>query len=193
MLRKKYEFRPDRMESSALSKLYLTKKQRYSLLKWFLYATLLVLLSLVQDVIMSRVHIRNATTDLVACGILLICMHNDADSGSRFAVAGSLFYYLSGTAPGPQVILLLTAIGCLFNIFRSSYLRRGMLSTLLCTSAALAVYKLVIFALAVFLGNSSPERLTVFGVSCLLCVAVLPLLYPFVVSIGKIGGESWKD
>ena len=193
MLRKKYEFRPDRMESSALSKLYLTKKQRYALLKWFLYATLLVLLSLVQDVIMSRVHIRNATTDLVACGILLICMHNDADNGSRFALAGSLFYYLSGTAPGPQVIILLTAIGCLFNIFRSSYLRRGMISTLLCTCVALAVYRLIIFALALFLGNSTPDRLPVFITGWLLSIAVLPLLYPLVVSSGKIGGESWND
>ena len=193
MLRKKYEFRPDRMESSTLSKLYLTKKQRYSLLKWFLYAVLLVLLSLIQDVIMSRVHFRDATTELMACGILLICIHNDADSGCRFALLGSLFYYLSGTAPGPQIILLLTVIGCLLNIFRSSYLRRGAISTLLCTAAALAVYKLIIFALAVFLGNSTTERLPVFVMSYLLCAAALLPLYPFVVSIGKIGGEAWKD
>ena len=48
MAREKYEFKPDNVGTGLLSKLYLTKKQRQALLKWLLYALVLLVLQDVQ-------------------------------------------------------------------------------------------------------------------------------------------------
>ena len=72
MARRKYEFKPDKEGSGILSKLYITRRQRLTLLRWTLYALVILVLSLVQDVILSRIGIRGATTDLVPAGILLL-------------------------------------------------------------------------------------------------------------------------
>ena len=45
LFKKKNEFRPDKTHSGALSKLYITKKQRAALLKWLLMALVMVALS----------------------------------------------------------------------------------------------------------------------------------------------------
>ena len=42
---KKNEFKPDKPQSGVLSKLYLTRKQRQSILKWLLYSLVLLVLS----------------------------------------------------------------------------------------------------------------------------------------------------
>lgn len=193
MPRRKYEFRPDRTETGILSILYLTKKQRLSLLKWFLLSALIVLLSVIQDVIMSRVSIFGSTTDLVSCGILLLCMILEPDKGSIFALFASAFYYFSGSAPGPQVIILLTLIGALFSSFSRSYLRSSFLATFLCAAAAVIVYELIVFAMGVFLGSTIPSRFGIFLGCGVLSAAVIPLLYPITHSIAKIGGDAWKE
>ena len=51
MARKKFEFRQDKTGPDLLSKLYLTQKQRLSLVKWSLFALVILVLSLLQDVI----------------------------------------------------------------------------------------------------------------------------------------------
>ena len=71
---KKYEFKPDKPNAGLLSKLYLTQKQRKSLLKWTIYGLLLVFLSVLQDVLLCRISIFGATTELVPCGICLQTM-----------------------------------------------------------------------------------------------------------------------
>ena len=53
LFKRKHEFKPDRTEDGTLKKLYLTPKQRKRLLKWCLVSMFLVLLSLVQDVVLS--------------------------------------------------------------------------------------------------------------------------------------------
>ena len=45
LFRRKYEFKPDRMEGGTLKKLYLTPIQRKRLLKWGLISAVLVVLS----------------------------------------------------------------------------------------------------------------------------------------------------
>lgn len=193
MARKKYEFRPDRTDSGILSKLYLTKKQRLSLVKWLLLAALVVLLSVVQDVVMSRVSILGSTTDLVSSCILLLCMILEPNQGCVFALIASLFYYFSGTSAGPQVIILLTGIGSVFSIFRRSYLRSSFPATILCAIVAIVVYELLIFALGVFLGSTIGSRFGIFLGCGLLSAAVMLPLYPVARAIAKIGGDAWKE
>ena len=72
---KRNEFKPDKPRSGVLSKLFLTQLQRRSLLKWGIYALLLLVLSVVQDVLLCRVRLFGATTELVPCTIFLICLY----------------------------------------------------------------------------------------------------------------------
>lgn len=193
MFGRKYEFKPDRTDSGILSKLYLTKQQRKTLFKWVLLAVALVALSLLQDVVLSRVRIFGATPDLMACGILLCCMLFDPDVAAVFGLVSSMLYYFSGSAPGVYSIALLTGLGVLLCIFRRSYLQRGFSATFLCTAAGVLVYEIVVFAIGLFLGNTLLSRFWVFGLCGILSVAAIPALYPIFLSISNIGGESWKE
>lgn len=193
MLRKKYEFKPDRTDSGTLNKLYITKKQRLSLLKWFLVGSCLLVLSLLQDVVMSRVQIFGATTDLVAGGILLCCMLLSVDASAAFALCASTGFYFAGFAPGVYTIALLTALGVFSNILRHSYLRKSIFSVVLCAGVALMVYELAVFLIALFLEYTTLARIGVFCMGGLVTVAVMPAMYPVFLSVSKIGGESWKE
>ncbi|MBE6976766.1 MAG: hypothetical protein E7439_06205 [Ruminococcaceae bacterium] len=193
MLRKKKEFKPDRTDSGTLSKLYITKKQRLALLKWFLFGLCLLILSLVQDVVMSRVSIFGSTTDLVCGGIFLICLLISVDDCAVFGLIASVVYYFAGFSPGVHCILLLTGLGVMINIFRHSYLRKGLFSIVLCAGLALMLYELAIFFLALFLQQTGFQRLGISLLRGVLTMAVLPFLYPIFVSISKIGGETWKE
>ena len=120
LFRRKYEFKPDKTESSAIKKLYLTPTQRKRILKWVLVGTVLLVLSLLQDAVLSRISIYGATFDLVACGILVAGMLFDPDVTAIFALTGSTLYYFSGTAPGVYTIALLTALSVFLWMFRCS-------------------------------------------------------------------------
>jgi len=193
MFGRKYEFKPDRPHSGTLNKLYITRKQRLGLLKWLLLAFVLLLISLVQDVITSRVSFFGATTDLLCCAILMACIMQDPETGCVFALISSLLYHFSGSAPGSYVIALLTCLGILVSIIRQCYLRKGFGSTMLCTGGAIFVYELALFSIGVFLGQVPLSRLRYFCITAGISLAGMPLLYPIFLSIGKIGGESWKE
>lgn len=193
MLGRKKEFKPDRQDAGALSKLYLTKKQRLSLLRWFLIGLFLLGLSLVQDVVLSSLRPFGTTTDLVAGGILLCVMLLNVDSGAVFALCSAAVYYFAGFAPGVHTIALLTALGIFFNILRHSYLRKDVLSVLACAGAALMVYELLVFFVALFLEQTMFARFGIFILGGLLTVAVMPVMYPVFAAVTKIGGESWKE
>ena len=193
MWRKKNDFKPDRMGSGFLNKLYLTQRQRLSILKWTLYALFLVLLSLIQDVVLCRLSIRGATTDLVSASILLLCIMLPTDTCAIFALISTILYYFSGMAAGPYSILFLTALGIFMNILRYSYLRKGFGSSLVCAGCALMLYELLLFITGLFLAHTTAGRFTAFCVTGGISVAIMPLLYPIFLSIGKIGGESWKE
>ena len=193
MWKRKYEFKPDRTDSGTLKKLYLTKRQRRVLYKWALLGLALVVLSLLQDVVLSRVSIYGATFDLMAAGILLCCMFFDTDVTAVFALVSSVVYYFSGTAPGVYSIALLTVLGILLCIFRRSYLQRCFSSTILCAGVGVVAYTLMVFVIGTFLGSTIPARFGVFCLRGLLSVTVLPLLYPVFLSISNMGGESWKE
>ena len=192
-MRKRYEFRPDPTGTSWKNRLYLTKKQRLSLLKWSLYGVLILLLSLIQDVGMSRVKIWGGTTDLVACGILLICLLQSPDSGGIFALVSSALYVFSGSAQGYYCIVLLTFLGVILNILRHALLSKRFRSIFLCMIVGLMVYELAVFAFGVFLGNTYAGRMFVPLATGALSIVAVPVIYPVAFLIGKIGGEKWKD
>ncbi len=193
LFKRKQEFRPDKEQKNILSKLYLTRKQRARLFKWLLMALTLVLISVVQDVILSRANIFGTTTDLVPLALIMVCIMLDSEVGSVFMLVGSSLYYFAGNAPGTYVIVLLTALGILVGILRQNFLRYSFGTVALCTAVTMLLYETVIFAIGFFLGQTTGPRFGLFLLAAVLSLVAIPILYPIFTAIGKIGGETWKD
>lgn len=169
------------------------QKQRQVFLKWSLYALMLLVLSVLQDAVLSRMRLFGGTTDLLPCAIFLICVMEGAEEGCVFSLLASLFFYFSGSAPGAYVIVYISFLALGMAVFRQSYLRRGFSAAMLCLLTAMTAYEFLVFFTGLFLGQTVPARWSVFLVTALLSMAAAPALYPIIRSIGKIGGETWKD
>lgn len=193
MARRKYEFRPDKSQTSLLNKLYLTPTQRLKILRWVLYALMLVLLSVIQDVILSKVHLFGATTDLVPCAIILICVVLGAEASAVFSLIAALLYQFSGTAPGYYVIALIPILGIFAAVARQSFFRKSLSSTLLCSCSAVVLYEISIFAFGLLFQNTSLIRVVRFLITSGLSLLSYPILYPLTTAVEKIGEKTWKD
>ena len=192
-LRKRYEFKPDPGEQSILNQLWLTPKQRHTLLKWVLYSLFLLVLSLVQDVVLIRFPVSGATAELMVAGILVISLLQTPETGGLFALIGSLLFYCTGSTPGAHSVVTLTFLSVLLNLLRHALLSRRFRSVFLCAAAGVMIYETVVFVVALFLEQTYMARAGVFLTAGLLGVATIPFVYPLAFLIGKIGGESWKD
>ncbi len=190
---KKYEFRPDPEGSGDFGKLLLTKQQRRTLLRRSLNALVCLVGLLLQDVLLSQIQIFGATPDIVPCLILMVCVMQGAEVGSVFALTAACLYYFSGSAPGPFVIPVLVAIAVFLVIFRQSYLKQGFLTIFVCSAAGMIVYELCLFVIALFLERTMLGRIGIFVATALLSLAVVPPVYPILMSIGKLGGDTWKE
>lgn len=188
---KKYEFKPDKPYSGFWEKLLLTRAQRKSVLKWSLYALVLVVLSVLQDVLLCRVRLFGATTELVPCGIFLICLLEGIDKGSVFALIASLLYLFSGTAAGVYSIVFITALAVGATWLRQSYLQSGFGAAMICTGLAMLVYELAVFAIGAFLGLTTLGRVGSFCLTAVLSMVVAPAIYFVLTAIG--GGDIWKE
>lgn len=188
-----YEFRPDKLQATFLKTLYLTKLQRQILLKWALFAVLCMTALTLQDVIMARITIFGATTDLLPCVILLTAVTLGSEEGSIFALVASLFYFFAGTAPGPYAVALLPIFGIVGALFRENYWRRGLASDVLCAAIAMMLYEISVFGLGIFSELTNWYRWHIFLITGVLSVLVMLPLYPLVSKIGAIGGETWKE
>lgn len=186
---KKYEFKPDKPRAGLLSKLFLTQKQRQNLLKWALYALVLVVLSVLQDVLLSRVRLFGGTTELVPCGIFLICVLEGLEKGSVFSLIASLLYLFSGSAAGTYSVVFITGLAVFVTAFRQSFLQHGFSAAALCTAAAMLLYELAVFAIAVFLGAAQLTSFPAVLVTSLITLPAIPVLYPVFLAIG---GKQWE-
>lgn len=183
---KRYEFKPDKPRSGTLSKLFLTRLQRRSLAKWGLYALLLLILSVLQDTLLCRVHLFGATTELVPVGIFLICLAEGGETGSVFSLVASCLYLFSGTAAGYHSIVLLTGLSVGVTLFRQSYLQKGFAADLLCTVFAVVVYEMTVFFIAVFLNMTTLGRIFTHFLTGVYSAAFAPVLYFLVRGISTI-------
>lgn len=188
-----YEFRPDKLQASFLKTLYLTQQQRKILLKWSLFAVLCIAALTLQDVIMARVTIFGATTDLVPCVILLTAVTIGSEEGGVFALIAGLIYFFAGTAPGAYSVALLPIYGLAGALFRENFWRRGLASDVLCAAIALVAYEMTVFGMGIFSELTNWYRWHIFLITGVLSVLVMLPLYPLVNKIGAIGGETWKE
>lgn len=192
MAKRKYEFQPDRPQTSILEKLYLTKQQRTTLLRWTLHALVVLALSLIQDVMLCRMSIFGATTDLVPGAIFTLCVLLGSERGCVFAlVAGALFEF-SGSGPGFHAIALIPAIAIGFSMLQQALLRKGTSSDLLTSTVAIMVYELAIFAIGVATGETAMFRLVSAAATGVMTVICSYALYPIFTAIEKIGGYTWN-
>ena len=193
MAKRKYEFKPDNLRATLANKLYLTPKQRLTILRWFLFVVLLIVASVLQDVILCRFQLFGATTDLVPCVIILSCMIMGANTSAIFVLLAALGYQASGSAPGYYVVPLIVFLSLLLSLFRESFLRKTFSSVMLSAGVAVLVYEMLLFVVGLVLGNTRPDRWIVFLITGGLSLVSLPILYPIVKTIAKIGGELWKE
>ena len=189
----KFEFKPDPTGADPMKVFHMTGLQRHRMAKWILYALLLLAALLVQDTMLSRIRIAGATTDLVACVILLVGIVEGPEEGGLFALLGSIFYYFSGSAPGVYVVTLMSAVCIFAALFRQAYWSQSFSSAVLCTGVALLAYELALMVVGIFLNLTVWNRMGVFILTALLSTLVLLPLYPLVRVIGQIGGEPWKE
>lgn len=187
------EFKPDPQTATWVKTFHLTIQQRLQLAKWALYILTIVLCLVVQDVIMSRVRLFGATTDLAVCAILLITVIEGTDTGSLFVLIASTLYYFSGSAPGAYVIALMSFLGVAAVLLRQLYWHRSKGSIVLCTGIALMLYEIGLFVVGIAIGLTLPSRLIYFILTGVYsCLALIPL-YSVIYKIGLIGGNTWKE
>ena len=189
---KKYEFKPDKPRAGLLSKLHMSRQQRLGIIKWLLYSLLLLMLSVLQDVILCRFRFFGATTDLVPCGIILVCIIEGMNSSCIFALVAACLYQFSG-GPGYYCIALIVVLGIFISYFRQNFLQPGFSAAMLCMAVALLIYELVVFAAGLLQGITLPSRFTLPLYTALLTLVASGLLYPLTRAIGSIGGEKWKE
>lgn len=188
-----YEFKPDPKGTNFLKRLYMTRLQRMTLLKWGTYALTGVALLVIQDVIMSEMRISGATTDLPVAFILLVGLYEGLENGSVFTLAAALFYWFSGSAPTPVCVGLLCVLNVFIGLFRQMYWNRSFGSLTLCAGISVMLYEMLLFALGLFQGLTIMDRVGVFALTgAFTCITMLPM-YPLVRVISKIGGESWRE
>ena len=192
-LSKQSEFKPDPRQNSLSGLFHVTQLQKQRMLKWALYVLTGILLLTIQDVIMSRVSIFGATTDLPVVNILLITVIEGVDVGSLFVLFASTIYYFSGSAPGPYCIGLLCAVGIIATLLRQAYLRRTKASIVICAGIALTIYEMGLFVVGIGLGLTRWDRVFSFLITAGYSFGVMVLLYPLINKIGLIGGTTWKE
>lgn len=191
--KKRNEFRPDPTSSTWLKTRKLTRQQKLRLLKWVLYALIVMMCLVIQDVIMSQFRLFGATTDLAVGAILLITVIEGTEVGSLFVLIASSLYWFSGSAPTPICIALLTAFGIGATMFRQMFWHRSRGTLTLCACLALTAYELGLFVTGVMQGLTYFGRLPSFLLtSAYTCLVMIPL-YTLVYKTGLIGGNTWKE
>lgn len=192
-MKRERSFRPDKVGTTILHKLYISPSQRRTIIKWSLYSAVLILISVIQDVMLSNVRLFGATTELVPCAIFLIAVLEGAEGGAVFTLVASWVYLHTGTPAGPYCIVFITALGLGVSMFRQAYLQRGIGTAVLCVAVCMLVYELAVFGIGVFLGETYGYRVLGFVITALTSVVAVPVLYPLFLRIQAIGGEIWRE
>ena len=188
-----YEFKPDPKGTNYLKRLYMTRLQRLTILKWATFAMTGILMLVIQDVIMSQVRFSGATTDLPVAFILLVGIYEGLENGSVFTLVSSLFYWFSGSAPTPICVAVLCILVILIGLFRQLYWHRSFGSIAMCVSIAIMLYEMILFVIGLMSGLTILPRVSVFALTGgITCITMLPM-YPLVRLISKIGGVLWKE
>ena len=131
--------------TTLMGKLFLTPRQRQTVLKWFLFSLVYLALQVLQDVVFSRVQVLGGCPDLVPGYLLLVCLTQGPGSGGLFALLAGVFRCLSGAVLGPVSLLVVTCSGVLLSAFRGGYLQRRFWPVMLCAWAGVLLHQGLMF------------------------------------------------
>lgn len=190
---KKHEFRPDRRRGRQLDTLWPTPRQQLRILRWILYGLLCLVGLVLQDVALCRIRVLGGCTDLLPALVMTVAAVSGAHSGSVFALVAAVAYFFSGSSAGTYVIAVLTAAAVGVSIFRQAFLRRGFWAVMLCLVLGMTAYEMAVFAINLFLKLTVPARAGAALATAGLSVLCVPVCYPVVLAIGKLGGEAWGE
>ncbi len=116
-----------------LDKLYITPRQWMHILRWTLYALLVLLAMMVQTVVLGNRTVLGAKPDFVPVVIVCVCLREGAERGGLFALLASFFWYLSGADQGSMAIAVLTVLPVLGSVLLRSTLTNRFLPCLFFT------------------------------------------------------------
>ena len=177
-----------------LQKLRITKKQGRTLLKWVLYAAVLVVIVVVQGVILSRLPLFGAKVNLLPCYVMCVCIVEGADRGGVFALFASLVWALSGAQLGAVSILVLTLGGLAAGILMERLLRDNLVTCVLCCLAVTLVHESAILLLLLFLGQVTPfQYVRILLPGAAFSVVPCPAFYYLSRAITRVGGNLWNE
>lgn len=189
----KYEFKPDSLGRGLMEKLYMTPRQRRRMTMWGSLSLLCVGLLVLQDVAFGKFRPLGGTVELLVAAVFMVCLLHGAENGGKFCIWMSLFYLFSGSAPGHFVVALIPVLAITASLFRQSYLQMGFPAVFLCTVGAVVIYELFSFGVGVFYGVTALRSLFPVVQTCINTTVCIPLLYPAVSAISRIGGETWNE
>lgn len=171
-----------------LDKLYITPRQWLRILRWSLYALLLLLALLVQTVVLGNRTVFGVHPVFVPLVITCVCLREGPERGGTFALLASLFWQLSGAELGSVSILTLTVLPLLGSLLCRSVLANRFLPCLFCSLLTLFVDQSAIFLIRFFLnGLPGTEFVTRLLPCVLLSLCVQPVVYLLVKWIARIG------
>jgi hypothetical protein len=91
------------------------------------------------------------------------------------------------------VIPLLTAVAVFAAMFRQAFLRQGFFTLLLCSAMGMCLYELILFGVNLFMKLTVMDRAGAALMTAVLSLLAVPVLYPVLLAIGKLGGTTWKE
>ena len=69
----------------------------------------------------------------------------------------------------------------------------GFGAILVCAAGGMLLYEFSIFGIGLFLDLTIVQRWSAMAITALLSLIAVPVAYPVLLAIGKIGGETWKE
>ena len=153
-------------------------RQTYkNILMWALYATLFLLVVVLQTVVFGHARFFGVKLSLVPVCIACIAMHTGSENGALFGLIAGAFWMLAGADGGVLYILLLPVCGAVVGYLCDRYLNRTLLSAFLMCLMTLCVMQLALFAFRVFLGTTSFAGILSVPVQIGLSMIAWPFLY----------------
>lgn len=169
-------------------KLYITPRQWMHVLRWTVYALLLLLTIMVQTVMIGRHTVFGAHPDFVSVVIVCVCLREGAARGGLFALLASLFWFLTGADTGSVSIFVLTALPVCASLVCRAYLTQRYLPCLLTCLVTLFVNHTAIFLIKLYLGQATAVMFLTRLLPCVFVSLIAqPIIYFLASRIEKIG------
>lgn len=173
-----------------LDKLYITPRQWLHILRWALYALLLLTAMMLQTVVLGNRTLLGTHPDFVPVVITCVCLREGAERGGLFALLASLFWYLSGADQGSLSIAVLTIVPVAGTLLCSQILSERYFTSLALSFLTLLVQQCLIFAVKSLFGAMDGKLFLTTLLPCVF-VSVLsqPIVYFLTRCINRIGDK----